>query len=323
MTTLSLADKALPQPSGEPAEAPKKNLTLVEGTKGPKPFSWNDPRFKLAGLGLTAALILGALWFFWTSRYEDTDNAYTEAHVATLSPKVSGLVTEVLVEENDKVKQGQVLVRVDPRDYQNALDSLQGELGSTQASLKLADKDYRRSVRLFAEQAITAQQRDDDFTKLQELKKKQDQLQAQIAQAQLNLDFTQLRAPADGTIGKKLVEPGMVVAEGQPLLSFVDAQTPWITANFKETQLKKMKIGQKVEIKVDSIGGKKFAGTVENFSPGTEATFALIPPDNATGNFTKIVQRLPVRIQFDPASIQGYQDRLVPGLSTEVKVYLR
>jgi membrane fusion protein (multidrug efflux system) len=175
---------------------------------------------------------------------------------------------------------------------------------------------------LFAERAIPEQERDNDYTRLKELQNKREALRAQIAQAELNLAFTEIRAPADGTVGKKLVEAGMVVSPGQPLLSFVDSQTPWVVANFKETQLKKMKIGQKCEITIDSIGGKTFVGAIESFAPGSGATFALIPPDNATGNFTKIVQRVPVRIRFLAESIRGYEDRIVPGLSSEATVHL-
>ncbi|MFL5814096.1 MAG: HlyD family secretion protein [Bdellovibrionia bacterium] len=268
------------------------------------------------------AIILATGWQISNSRFEDTDNAYTAAHVATLSPKVGGLITEVFVEENFKVKKDQVLARVDARDYQNALNNLKSQLGAIQASLKLAMKDYQRSSMLFAEHAISEQDRDNDATKVQELEKRRDALSAQIAQAELNLSFTEIRAPSDGTVGKKLAEPGMVVSAGQPLLSFVDSQTPWVVANFKETQLKKMRIGQKAEIVIDSIGGKVFEGEIESFAPGTGATFALIPPDNATGNFTKIVQRVPVRIRFEPQSIHGYEDRIVPGLSAEAKILL-
>jgi membrane fusion protein (multidrug efflux system) len=275
-----------------------------------------------AGAAGVLLVILGTVIGIRASHFESTDNAYTEAHVATLSPKVAGLVTEVLVEENYKVKKDQVLVRLDPRDYQNALNSLKDELGSVEASLKLAQKDYKRAAVLFAEQAVTEQYRDNNATKVQELGKKRDELEAQITQAELNLSFTELRAPADGIVGKKLVEAGMVVAPGQPLLSFVDSRAPWVVANFKETQLKKMNVGQKCEIKIDSIGGKKFEGEIESFAPGTGATFALIPPENATGNFTKIVQRVPVRIHFTPSSIQGYEDRIVSGLSVEAKVQL-
>jgi membrane fusion protein (multidrug efflux system) len=280
-----------------------------------------DEKKKRILAGAAMSILMASGWWLWTSRYEDTDNAYTAAHVATLSPKVGGLITEVLVEENYKVKKDQVLARIDARDYQNALENLKSQLGAIEASLELANKDYRRSSRLFAQKAVPEQDRDNDWTKVQELDKRREALNAQIAQAELNLSFAEIKAPSDGTVGKKLVEPGMVVAPGQPLLSFVDSQAPWVVANFKETQLRKMKIGQKVEIEIDSIGGKSFEGEVESFSPGTGATFALIPPDNATGNFTKIVQRLPVRIRFMPDSIRGYEDRIVPGLSAEAKVY--
>jgi membrane fusion protein (multidrug efflux system) len=272
------------------------------------------------GLGLIAAIILGVMGWIQSSHYESTDNAYTEAHVAALSPKVAGLVDEVLVEENDKVKKDQVLVRLDPRDYQNALNSLTDELGGVEASLKLAQKDNQRAVQLYAEGVVTEQYRDNNATKVQELQKKKDELADQVAQAQLNLSFTELRAPAGGIVGKKLVEAGMVVSPGQPLMAFVDSRIPWVVANFKETQLRKMNVGQKCEIKIDSIGGKKFEGEIESFAPGTGATFALIPPENATGNFTKIVQRVPVRITFTPESVQGYEDRIVSGLSVEAKV---
>jgi membrane fusion protein (multidrug efflux system) len=282
-----------------------------------------DQKKKRILAGVSVAVVAAIAWIIWTSRYEETDNAYMAAHVATLSSKVAGLIVEVPVEENYKVKKDQVLAKIDPRDYQNVLDSLKAQLGSVEASLALANKDYQRSAKLFSQRAVPQQDKDNDYTKQQELQRKEDGLKAQIAQAELNLGFSDLKAPADGTIGKKLAEPGMVVSPGEPLLSFVDSRAPWLVANFKETQLRKMRVGQRAEIEVDSIEGKVFEGQVESFSPGTGATFALIPPDNATGNFTKIVQRLPVRIRFDEASIKGYEDRLAPGLSAEVKVYIK
>ena len=274
------------------------------------------------GTAVSIALFAGASWWVWNLRYEDTDNAYTAAHVAALSPKVAGLVTEVLVEENYRVKKDQVLVRIDPRDYQNAVNTLQAELGAVEASLNLARINYKRSAHLLAEKAVTEQDRDNDQTRVRELENKREALKSQLAQAELNLSFTELRAPEDGTVGKKLVEAGMVVNPGQPLLSFVDSQAPWVVANFKETQLRKMRIGQKSEIEIDSIGGHVFEGVIESFAPGSGATFALIPPDNATGNFTKIVQRVSVRIRFTEESIHGFEDRIVPGLSAEATVDL-
>jgi membrane fusion protein (multidrug efflux system) len=276
---------------------------------------------RIAAALWVAVLAVSAVYLYGL-RSEDTDNAYTSAHVALLSPKVSGLVTEVLVEENTKVKRDQVLVRIDPQDYKNATDNLRSQLGAAEASTALAQKDFRRAQSLFAQGVIPEQRRDAERTKLDELVKKRDSLRAQLAQAELNLAYTEIRAPADGTVGKKLVEAGMVVNPGQALLSFVDARAPWVVANFKETQLRKMKVGQEAEIEIDSIGGKTFRGTVESFAPGTGATFALIPPDNATGNFTKIVQRVPVRIRIDESDLKGFEDRIVPGLSVEAKVFL-
>jgi membrane fusion protein (multidrug efflux system) len=282
----------------------------------------NRTRISIA-VGAGIAIVAGASWWAWSLRYEDTDNAYTAAHVATLSPKVGGLVTDVLVEENYRVKKDQVLVRIDPRDFQNAVENLKAEMGGVTASLELAHLNYRRSMRLLAQKAVPEQDRDNDRTRVQELVNKRESLKAQLAQAELNLSFTQLRAPSDGIVGKKLVEAGMVVNPAQPLLSFVDSQAPWVVANFKETQLRKMRIGQMTEIQIDSIGGRVFEGVIESFSPGSGATFALIPPDNATGNFTKIVQRVPVRIRFVEDSIRGYEDRIVPGLSAEASVDLQ
>ena len=279
---------------------------------------------KNVGIALGVVVVFAGVgkWVY-SLGYEDTDNAYTAAHVATISPKVAGLISEVLVEENYKVKKDQILARIDSRDYVNALNRLRAEIGSVRASLELSEKESQRSKLLYQERAISEQDRDADVTKVIELRKKKEGLQAQVDQAELNLSFTEIRAPADGTVGKKLVEKGMVVSPGQPLLSFVDSETPWVVANFKETQLRKVEIGQKVEVEIDSIGGKKFEAEVESFSPGTGAMFALIPPDNATGNFTKIVQRVPLRIRFLPESVKGFESRLVPGLSAEVRIQLK
>ncbi len=271
------------------------------------------------GLGVGVALVLGA-WMLLGGRSESTDNAYVEANVATLSAKVPGLVTKVLVEENQKVKKGQILATLDARDYQNALDQQTAQLRSLEASLSLAEKNQKRAVDLFADGAVSAQYRDEARAKAQELENQWDSLRAQIQQSELNLQYTFLRAPEDGTVGKKSVETGMVVAPGEPLMAFVDAATPWVDANFKETQLRRIKPGQKARVEIDSIGGREFEAVVDSIAPGTGSTFALIPPENATGNFTKIVQRVPVRLRFMVDSIQGYEDRIVPGLSVEAKI---
>jgi membrane fusion protein, multidrug efflux system len=142
---------------------------------------------------------------------------------------------------------------------------------------------------------------------------------ANLKQAQLNLSYTVIKAPVTGRIGNKTVQVGQRIQPDQPLLSVVSDDN-WIVANFNETQLGKMQPGEAVDIRVDALSGKTFKGTVNSLSPASGSDFSLLPPDNATGNFTKVVQRIPVKITFDRDSIRGYEDRIVPGLSVEVTV---
>jgi membrane fusion protein (multidrug efflux system) len=148
--------------------------------------------------------------------------------------------------------------------------------------------------------------------------------QAQVAlkNAQLQLSYTAIAAPVTGRIGRKNVEVGQQVQPGTPLLAIVDPHY-WITANFKETQLEKMHPGQAVEIKLDSFPNRKFTGHVDSLSPASGAQFSLLPPDNATGNFTKVVQRIPVKIVFDAESVKGAESLITPGMSAEVTVDLQ
>jgi membrane fusion protein (multidrug efflux system) len=143
--------------------------------------------------------------------------------------------------------------------------------------------------------------------------------EAGVKDAELQLSYATVLAPTDGRVGKKSVEVGQRVQPGQALLAVIEPET-WVVANFKENQLTRMRPGQIVEIAIDAVEGHTFLGKVESFSPGTGAKFSLLPPDNATGNFTKVVQRLPVKIRFDADSIRGYEDRLAPGLSVLAKV---
>ncbi|MBV8887979.1 MAG: HlyD family secretion protein, partial [Chroococcidiopsidaceae cyanobacterium CP_BM_RX_35] len=148
------------------------------------------------------------------------------------------------------------------------------------------------------------------------------QSQANLHNTQLQLSYTNIYAPTSGTVGNKSAQVGERVQSGTPLMS-ITQDDAWIVANFKETQLAKMRIGQPVEIKIDAIPKHNFVGRVDGFSPGSGSAFALLPSDNATGNFTKIVQRVPVKIVFDPNSIRGYESRIVPGLSVEPSVNVK
>jgi membrane fusion protein (multidrug efflux system) len=303
----------------------KSHLTSIHGDRSAEVLAQAKKKKKLviggvAGL-LVAAVFIRFIYFYWT--YEETDDAHTAANSAVLSAKVGGIVADTLVEENQKVKAGDVLMRIDPHDAQYRLESVQADLGSVQARLQDAEKNYRRMKALLASDSVSQQQADAAQATYLDMSRKEASLNAQLKQAQLDLDYTEIKAPTDGRVGKRAVEKGVVVAPGQPVIAFVQSTEYWVVANFKETQLQNMKVGQPVEIEVDAIGGHTFAGRVESFAPGSGSTFAVIPPDNATGNFVKIVERVPVRIALDKESMQGFEDRLVPGLSVTAKVKVR
>ena len=147
------------------------------------------------------------------------------------------------------------------------------------------------------------------------------QAQAALAQAELNLHYTTLKAPADGVVSRKIVEVGQVVQVGQPLLALVSLADVWVTANFKETQLRLMRDGQPATVEVDGLGGKEFKGHIDSIAAATGAKFSLLPPENATGNYVKVVQRVPVKIVLEPGQDP---DRLLrPGMSVTPTVYVR
>ena len=326
--------------------------------------------------------------------FEETDDAYINGHVHQVSSRVAGSVTEVLVKENEVVKAGQVLVRIDPLEFDIALQEAkaslaQAEVGvqqaeaafaqakaqyaqmqaqeaaaeaqvqQTGAQLDVANVNYGRDQRLFQSDARAVSKADVDTTQsaaqattaalaaakadvtaaqarvqageaavqsaqaeIASARKKVDAERAAVRDAERNLSYVEIKSPSDGRIGNKNVEVGNRVQVGQALFAVVDNDC-WIIGNFKETQLKDMVPGQPVEITVDAIGDRVFQGKLDSIAPASGAQFALLPPDNATGNFTKVVQRVPVKIVFDSDSIQGFEDRLRPGLSAVVSVRIK
>jgi membrane fusion protein (multidrug efflux system) len=266
-------------------------------------------------------LIVGyALYEHFT--YVTTDNAQVEAHTVMLASKVSGFVKEVHAQEGQKVKAGDVLVEIDDRDYQNALRQFRGELSSVEAKKRDLEKNNRRISELYSKDVVSQQQSDQASTAVNEVRSKYEALSAQVAQAELNLENTKIRAPSDGFIAKKAVEVGQLAAPGVPLYGFVDNSERWVTANFKETELESIKVGNRVDITVDAISSKTFVGKVLSLSAATGARFTLLPPDNATGNFTKVIQRIPVKILIENLTAEEI-DSLRAGLSADVKVHKR
>ncbi len=288
-----------------------------------------------------AVLICVGIYIVRAMSRESTDDAFIAGHIVSISARVSGYVDKVLVADNQSVQQGDILVELDPRDYQVALDMARAKLSTAQAdetqSRAQADmasveagrteKDYNRYKQLFdANAGVTQQQLDNASaaaksaqaqfgsanSKVVSEQAKVAQEKANVEQAELNLSYTKIIASQAGLVTKKSVERGEHISTGQPLLAIVPPEI-WVVANFKETQLKYMKPGQQVIIKVDAYSGKTFTGHIDSIQAGTGSVFSLLPPENATGNYIKVVQRVPVKIVFDedPNNLKA----LSPGMS--------
>lgn len=284
-------------------------------------------------LAVAAAVTFGLRTLAFYRHNVETDDAEVEGHIDPVLPRVSGYVTEVDVKDNQRVDAGQVLVKIDTRDLQAksdlalaALSNARAQVAVATANVKAAETgrvksaaDLQRFAALRRKEEISQQQYDAAVAAAEEAAAQHEASRrqvaaaiAQVAQKQADLDYSRLQlsyatvvSPAAGTVSKKSVEVGELVQAGQPLLAVVEDGDLWVVANFKETQLRKMKVGQPVTIAVDAYPDRKLSGRVDSFSAATGAKFALLPPDNATGNFTRVVQRVPVKIVLsgppDPA----------------------
>ena len=386
---------------------------------------------KLVGVSILALLIVcvGAYFIRNAFVYQDTDDAQVQGHIMQLSARINGQVSEVKVIEGQLVHAGDILIVLDPKDYQVAvdqamanlrdaeaqdaashvnvpiisataftgLDSAETAVKNAEAGVAAAEQNLQADEAALQQAQANAAKTDSDLVRYEQLVKKEDvsrqqydsalasaqanraavksaeavvaaarqavqqsrgsllqakaslrnaqtapeqvalirerarsqdsqvmQRKAQLEQAQLNLGYTIIRSPVTGIVGKKSVEVGENVGVGQELIDVAPLDDIWVTANFKETQLAHMRPGPPVEIKVDAYGGK-WKGHVTNLGGGTGSVFSLLPPENATGNYVKVVQRVPVRIDFDrPSGEQFNADgRLKPGLSAESRVRVR
>ena len=261
-------------------------------------------RLVLGGV-VFAAAIWGLMVFIHSLSYESTDDAFIEGHVVTVGTKLSNTVQSVFIDDNYEVKKGDLLVQIDPRDYQVQFDS-------AQANYDVAKANFDRTAALASTHAISKQ--DLDTTRAAS-----DVARAQLEQAKLNLEYTRITAPVDGRITRKAVEPGDYIKTGQTLFSIVPHDI-WVTANFKETQLTRMLPGQSATIRIDAFPGRVFRGHVDSLQSGTGSRFSLLPPENATGNYVKVVQRIPVKIRFDETP--EVQAAFAPGLSVVPEVHV-
>ncbi len=204
--------------------------------------------------------------------------------------------------------------RADILSAQHSLDQAVAQLDEAKARLATAVVQRRQSEQTRKNQVAVVRAR------IKEANATAQQREADVQQAKLNLDYTIIKAPVDGVVSRKSAEPGMQISAGQQMMSLVPLDDIWVTANFKETQLKKMRVGQKVEIEVDTYGGRKYMGHVDSFAAASGAKFDLLPPENATGNYVKVVQRVPVKIVFEPG--ENRDRSLLPGMSVIPTVML-
>jgi membrane fusion protein, multidrug efflux system len=360
-------------------EKPKRKLTLP------------SRRTVTASIVALAVAIGGAVWIALPPSVESTDDAYIGADATAVAPRVRGLVAEVLVKDNQAVKAGDVLVRIDPEEFDAKVAAARADLANAEGSLAMAhgaltsldaeerlasanvtaaetsirsalaqsnraDADRQRYAALVSGGAVTRS--DSDRIAAAAVAAEQDAArananlavaqegvnvararrpsldaavqvaEARIAQAKAALDLALqdqrhsiIQAPIDGVVGDRQVRVGDYVQPGSRLLTLVPLHDLYVTANFKETQTSRMRAGQRVSIEVDAFGGDALHGTVESLAPGSGSSFSLLPFEPGTGNFTKIVQRVPVRIRFDQG--QGMVDKLRPGLSVTAKVKLK
>jgi membrane fusion protein (multidrug efflux system) len=265
-------------------------------------------------------LVAGAGFWHWQRGHETTDDAEVDAHIAALSARVAGTVTAVHVQENDVVARGTLLAELDPRDYQVALQRAEAELALARANHTKAAHDLTRYRYLVGQRVVPRMQYDEKFAAESADQAAIAAARAAVERARLDLQYTKIFAPTDGIVGRRGAEVGQQVQPGQELFAFVQSGDVWITAYFKETQLKKMQPGLRARVHVDALG-RDYSGTVESLGAASGARFSLLPPENATGNFVKVVQRIPVRIRLQGR--QSQLERLRPGMSVEPKVYLR
>lgn len=275
----------------------------------------------LAIVVLLGAIGYGAYYFTYASRFVSTDNAYVGANTATVTPLINGPVAQVLVGETQHVNAGDVLVQLDDSDARLALAQAQADLARAQADVATAGVDLRRRSALAPEGAVSA----DELTSAQNAASTSRAAllvaQARVQSAQLALSRTTIRAPIAGVVSNKHVEIGQQVQAGAPLMVIAPINNAYVDANFKEGQLRHVHAGQPVTLHSDLYGDSiTYHGTVTGLSGGTGAAFSLIPAQNASGNWIKVVQRVPVRIALNPQELQSHPLRVGMSMSATIDI---
>ena len=265
------------------------------------------------------AISASAYWIIYGSRFVSTDNAYAAVEVAQITPSTSGTIQEVKVKDTEAVKKGDILVIIDDTDAKLTCAKLNADLVRAEANLSSAKIDYDRRAALVESGSVSKEELTDSENALKVSQAIRDSSKAAVDQAQVDLERTIVRSPVDGVVAKRQVQLGQRVQAGAPLLSVVPVEEMHVDANFKEGQLKHVKVGQMATVKADIYGSDvEYQGVVEGFSGGSGAAFSAIPAQNATGNWIKVVQRLPVRIRLNREQLRV--NPLKVGLSMDVAI---
>lgn len=280
-----------------------------------------DKKKKLTIFAVVAVLAaVAGIWYLMSSlNAVSTDDANIAGRVYTVATKIPGTVKTVNVRDNQKVKKNELLLEIDPADYELQVNEAQANLDIRKSLLDQALRNKDRAESLSKRQAISQARYEDILTAYKVAQAQVGAAEAQLKIARLNLGYTKIYAPADGYVAEKSVEAGNQVMPGQALMAVVSSDM-WIVANYKETKLKNVQPGQKVKIQIDAYPGMTFKGRVNSIQRGTGAAFSMFPPENATGSFVKIVQRIPVKIVFDGQPEKKYDFSIGMSASTEIKI---
>ncbi len=368
-----------PEEANEESEEKKAQNGEEEAKSTPR----KTPAYKRPAVIITVSLVVllaivgGLIYWLHARHFQSTDDAYIDANISQISPQVSARVTRLRVDDNELVHRGELLVELDPTDYQLALEQAQAQLASSEGKLAQVRTQLDASKALVGqaqaeadaaqvsvdnttrdleryqsvdERARTRQQLDNAIAaqknaqaQLAQARSRQASAEANVAasqasiraaqgdvrvtlaslhRAETNLSYCHIYAPVDGRVTQRTVDVGNYVQPGQSLFMIVSPDV-WVTANFKETQLKDMRPGQRVTIKVDAFSEREFQGHIDSIQAGSGSRFGVLPAENATGNFVKTVQRVPVKIVFDYGSNTNDAGLLSPGLSVVPKVRVR
>jgi membrane fusion protein (multidrug efflux system) len=318
---------------------------MADEVNGTSKESTGRPLHKMKRVLIPATLIViiaalaGTYWYLYLRGYVATDDAFVDGDAITVSSKILGRVARLTVDEGDSVKQGQLLVQLDDSDLQAQKAQAKAGLEYAEQNVPLAkisqdraQDDFDRASFQFKDKVITREQFDHARRALEMAQAQYKVAQSQVNTARAQLDVvetqlhnTQILASIPGVVAKRWVVIGDIVQAGQPIYTLYDLDSVWVTANFEETKLASIVTGDPVEISVDAYPDQKYSGRVELISPAAASQFSLIPPNNASGNFTKVTQRVPVKISVTGLTTDdpGGRTPLRPGMSVEVKIRTR